>query len=73
VILGAPGFIEDNAFENFEEAEDFDFQSGLFADLAAQCGFETLAHFYDASGQRPVVFEGFAGALDEEDAIAIED
>jgi len=40
--------------------------------LLEQAIVETLARFDDAAGQRPVVFERFAGALDEKDAIAIQ-
>ena len=73
VIFGATGGIEDNALEDFDQAEDLDFQSGLFADFAPQRLFETFAGFHRAAGQRPVVFQWLAAAFDQKNPVAVED
>lgn len=73
MVFGNAGLIEHNALVDFDQADDLDYEAGLFADLPMQRFFETLADFDDAARQRPPAFERFAPTLDEQDLFAFDD
>jgi hypothetical protein len=73
MILRGAGSIKHDALIDLDQADDFDFKPGLFANLAVQRFFEALACFHDAAGQRPPVFERLAGPFDKQDAVAFDD
>ena len=72
VILENAGCIVHDALEDFQQAEDFNFQSCLFAYFAAQCRFEEFARFHGSAGQRPPPFQRLSPALDEKNAVAFD-
>jgi hypothetical protein len=72
VILGDTGCIEHDPFIDFEQADNLNLEPGLFANLALQCFFETLARFHATAGERPPVFERLASPFDQEDAVAFD-
>jgi hypothetical protein len=72
VIFGASISVEDNAFEDFEEAQGADDEARFFEDLAHESVLNSFASFYEAAGKRPVAFQRITGALDEEYGIGLE-
>jgi hypothetical protein len=51
MVFGDTRGVAHDAFEDFEQADDFDFEPGFFAYLAMNSVFETLAHFDDPAWQ----------------------
>jgi len=67
-----PWFIED-ALEHFNQFDYADPQASLFFQFAARALFECFAGFERAAGNRPMAFERFAAAADEQGASLLDD
>ena len=70
VVFGLAVAVAHDAFENFEDAQRLDLQSGFFADLALDRLPEKLTSFDEPAGQGPVAFKRLASAFDEKNRIA---
>jgi len=73
MVFGNVVGITHDAFVDLNQAGDFHFESGLFADFTMQRLFQSFAYFDDTARQRPPVLEGLFAALDEEDAVTFDD
>lgn len=73
VVFGDAIGIAHDAFVNFEETKDFNFESSLFANLSAHGVFEALTHLDDSAWQGPPAFERFVAAFDQQNAVTFND
>jgi hypothetical protein len=73
VILDALFGIAEDAVVDAEQFAGLDDESGLFAGLADGGLADQFADFEDASGNGPMILEGWAGAPDQEDASVLDD
>lgn len=75
VVVFRPALrIPHDAFEDFEEPDRLDNQSGLFQDLAADSLGQSFSCFEYAAGQRPPAFERLPAATGQQDPpVLIED
>jgi hypothetical protein len=71
--LGSAGGIGPNVFEDVNYWAGFDHQARLFEDFPFSAATEGFADFEHASGDRPLTFARFSGALDDEGAAGVDD
>lgn len=73
MVLDATVGIARDAIEDLDDDNRIDDESGLFEHLATNPFFEGFAEFECASRQGPFAFERRLSALDEQDAVLVED
>lgn len=73
MVFGESIDITHDAFVNFEETGNFDFEAGLFANLTPQRLFEALTDFDDSTRQRPPALERLIAALDQQNPVTFDD
>jgi len=72
VILDAAVGAAFDALEDLHDRTNGDLQPGLFQHLARQRLLERFTELHAAAGQAPFPFERFVSALDQQDAIAVQ-
>ncbi len=73
MILDLASCVGHDAFEDFAETDDLDFEAGFFKHLPEECFFESFTAFDGTTGQAPVTHERFFAALHKQDAICVKD
>ncbi len=73
MILDFAGCVGHDAFEDFAETDDFNFEAGFFHHLTEEGLFESFAAFNGTTGQAPKALEGLCTALHEQDSVVIKD
>ena len=73
MILDFAGCVGHDAFEDFAETDDFDFEAGFFHYLTEEGFFEGFAAFNGTTREAPKTLEGLIAALHKQDAVFIKD
>ncbi len=73
MILDCAGCVGHDAFKDFAESDDFDFEAGFFHHLPQEGFFKGFTAFNGPTGQAPESHQGFFAALHQQDAVAIKD
>ena len=73
MILDRPGCVGHDAFKDFAESDDFDFEAGFFHHLPQEGFFESFTTFDGTAGQAPESLQRFLATLHQQDALTIKD
>ena len=72
VVLCATLWIGENAVEDIENLADFDVQAGFLESFTGSPVTQLLAEFEHPAGDRPLSFEGFRVATNQQGAVVVE-
>ena len=73
VVFDAPVRIVEQQIQYVHDRADIDLEASFFANLTYDRGFDRLAELDSSSRQAPLALEWLVTALDQQDAIAVED
>lgn len=73
VVLDATLFVAGDTVDDFDDGDGLDEEAGFFLNFAANALLQSLAELERPSGQRPLALERRVAALDEENAVLMED